>query len=92
MEMQQQVKNSITTQKTMSKAYQHSLCAGKHSNLSHEHHTHALQALSDGHAVPYSQTLRIVTHEGDGHPIMEPMETRKHPGYIRNELGGTFTS
>lgn len=92
MEMQQQVSNSLTTQKMMSNKYHQSLSEGKHQSINPNTHRYAMQALSNGKCVPYEHTLRIVTHEGDGHPVQESMETRKHPGYIRNELGGTFTS
>jgi len=54
-------------------------------------HAHALQSFSNGAGVPYSSTLRVVVHEGDrGSGPMT--DTRKAPGYIRNELGGMFTS
>mmetsp|Transcript_17097 Transcript_17097/g.51297 ORF Transcript_17097/g.51297 Transcript_17097/m.51297 type:complete len:90 (-) Transcript_17097:852-1121(-) len=56
-------------------------------------HTRALQILSNGSLeVPYSETLRMVTVEGDKQPLMPARVTQKHPGYTRNQLGAPFTS
>jgi len=55
-------------------------------------HHQGLQRLSNGEAVPYSETLRIVQHEGSRAPRVMSATTRKPPGYIRNESGGMFTS
>lgn len=57
----------------------------------YEHHR-ALQALSNKLDVPYDATLRQVLLEGSRSPILPPKQTRKHPGYIRNESGGLFTT
>jgi hypothetical protein len=51
-----------------------------------------LQRLSNGEAVPYHETLRVVQHEGSRAPRVMSATTRKPPGYIRNESGGMFTS
>lgn len=55
-------------------------------------HTRALQQLSNGRPVLYQETLRCVNHEGSKQPKLPPRVTQKHPGYIRNESGGVFTS
>lgn len=55
-------------------------------------HVRALQALSNGHDVPYEATMRTVLHEGGRPPRLPPRVTQKHVGYIRNESGGFFTS
>ncbi|KAG2496839.1 hypothetical protein HYH03_005244 [Edaphochlamys debaryana] len=56
-------------------------------------HRRAIQALSNGvNNVPYDATLRNVVHEGARQPKLPPRQTQKHPGYIRNESGGFFTS
>ncbi|PNH05703.1 hypothetical protein TSOC_008005 [Tetrabaena socialis] len=55
-------------------------------------HIRALQSLSNGVDVPYEETLRNVVHEGSRMPKLPPRQTQKHPGYIRNESGGFFTS
>ena len=38
------------------------------SNMTMAQHSVALQALSNGHAVPYPASLRVVVHEGDHAP------------------------
>ena len=50
-------------------------------------HRQALQAMSNGEPVAYSQTLRVVTHEGNREPSSEATVTRKHPGFIRCVAG-----
>ena len=55
-------------------------------------HAYALQALSNGQPVAYQDTLRVVNVEGSRAPRELPPVTRKAPGYIRNQLGGFFTS
>jgi hypothetical protein len=55
-------------------------------------HHKGLQRLSNGEAVPYHETLRVVQHEGSRAPRVMSATTRKPPGYIRNESGGMFTS
>mmetsp|Transcript_19347 Transcript_19347/g.23106 ORF Transcript_19347/g.23106 Transcript_19347/m.23106 type:complete len:93 (-) Transcript_19347:481-759(-) len=92
MELFQQVKNSHTTALMASSSYKVNQQLGKTATSTPPEHVNALQKLSNGQTVAYANTLRIVTHEGDRAPVQEPTETRKHPGYIRNELGGTFTS
>ena len=52
----------------------------------------ALQTLSNGENPPYDNTLRIVEHSGSRASHTEAYKTRKHPGYIRNQFGGYFTS
>jgi hypothetical protein len=49
-----------------------------------------VQDFTNGHSVSYGSTLRIVTHDEGISSVMT--EVRKAPGYIRNELGGMFTS
>ena len=55
-------------------------------------HVRALQTLSNGENPPYDNTLRIVEHSGSRASHTEAYKTRKHPGYIRNQFGGYFTS
>jgi hypothetical protein len=55
-------------------------------------HAKALQYLSNGYNVPYSDTLRLVTVEGSREPLLAARQSQKQPGYIRNESGGVFTS
>ena len=62
------------------------------SNMTVQQHAAALQAMSNGHAVPYPASLRIVVHEGDRAPQGEAKEEKKAPGFVRNESGGFFTS
>ena len=62
------------------------------SNMTVQQHAAALQAMSNGHAVPYPATLRVVVHEGDRAPQGEAKEEKKAPGFVRNESGGFFTS
>jgi len=50
------------------------------------------QSFSNGAPVPYSSTLRHVVHEGDRGNGTPNLDATKPPGYIRNELGGMFTS
>ncbi|GLC52519.1 hypothetical protein PLESTB_000638700 [Pleodorina starrii] len=64
----------------------------KAEDKSEPQHIRALQGLSNGAEVPYDATLRTVTHEGSRTPKLPPRQTQKHPGYIRNESGGFFTS
>ncbi|GBG68643.1 hypothetical protein CBR_g3184 [Chara braunii] len=55
-------------------------------------HRYHLQKLSNGNInEPYPDTLVVLKHEGDRGPLQEEHQTRKHPGYIRNEFGGFFT-
>ena len=51
-------------------------------------------SLRAGEPVPYGSTFRVVTHTFNvgRAPFGEPQVMRKHPGYIRNEKGGFFTS
>ena len=58
------------------------------SNMTVQQHAAALQAMSNGHAVPYPATLRVVVHEGDRAPQGEAKEEKKAPGFVRNESGG----
>lgn len=88
MELTQQVKNYSATLRN-SKPSGPSLKKEDKSELTH---TQALQSLSNGQNVPYQNTLRVVTVEGSPVPVMPPKQTLKHPGYIRNESGGLFTS
>jgi hypothetical protein len=62
------------------------------SNMTVQQHAAALQAMSNGHAVPYPASLRVVVHEGDRAPQGEAKEEKKAPGFVRNESGGFFTS
>lgn len=66
--------------------------AGKGSTMPVMMHRANLQAFTNGADVPYPASLRVVTHDGDRVPMQEEQQTRKHPGYIRNEFGGFFTS
>ncbi|WZN65164.1 hypothetical protein HKI87_11g67210 [Chloropicon roscoffensis] len=88
MDLHQQVKNSLATlenAKVKKRQFQAE-------NLNEPQHRHAMQGLSDGTFTSYQQTLRIVEHSGDRASWSEKLQTRKHPGYIRNEFGGFFTS
>jgi len=64
----------------------------KGSSASEQQHHRSLQALANGLDVPYQTTLRNVQHDGGRAPLLPPRVTQKHPGYIRNESGGVFTS
>lgn len=55
-------------------------------------HKAALQALVNGKPVTYSDTLRMIKAQGSRAPPQPPPVTRLPPGYIRNQLGGFFTS
>lgn len=55
-------------------------------------HRSALQALSNDKVVSYADTLRIVECEGSRSPKLAARVTLKHPGFIRNESGGCFTT
>mmetsp|Transcript_25478 Transcript_25478/g.87285 ORF Transcript_25478/g.87285 Transcript_25478/m.87285 type:complete len:93 (-) Transcript_25478:209-487(-) len=92
MDLQQQVKNSMSTQKMMSAKTKVQAMAGKATNMTFSEHRSNLQALTNGLDVPYPATLRVVTHDGDRAPMQEEQQTRKHPGYIRNDFGGFFVS
>lgn len=56
-----------------------------------EHHQ-ALQRLSNGQSTSYHDTLRIVNHHCTKFPRLDLTPRHKAPGYIRNQLGGFFTS
>ena len=55
-------------------------------------HVQSLQQLSNGAAVPYQETLRVVSHEGSRAPRQVYKQSQKHPSCSRNDLGGMFTS
>eukprot|EP00892_Ulva_mutabilis_P001756 jgi/Ulvmu1/11581/UM079_0025.1 len=55
-------------------------------------HRDALQKLSNGRPLAYGATLRCVKCEGSRAPPQATPVTRQPPGYIRNQLGGYFTS
>mmetsp|Transcript_14452 Transcript_14452/g.30915 ORF Transcript_14452/g.30915 Transcript_14452/m.30915 type:complete len:91 (+) Transcript_14452:129-401(+) len=88
-DLQQQVKNSTVTAQQMSEAFQRKKMLGISGTKKYSHCT-ALQDFTNGEPVPYSKTLRIVVHDESVSHVMT--EVRKAPGYIRNELGGMFTS
>eukprot|EP00197_Chlamydomonas_leiostraca_P002390 CAMPEP_0202859212 /NCGR_PEP_ID=MMETSP1391-20130828/1430_1 /ASSEMBLY_ACC=CAM_ASM_000867 /TAXON_ID=1034604 /ORGANISM="Chlamydomonas leiostraca, Strain SAG 11-49" /LENGTH=89 /DNA_ID=CAMNT_0049538229 /DNA_START=119 /DNA_END=388 /DNA_ORIENTATION=+ len=89
MELTQQVKNFEATIRHSQKT-RPTLKKEDKSLFTHEK---ALQALANGvDAVPYQATMRVVAHDGSRAPKLPPRTTRKHPGYIRNESGGLFTS
>lgn len=88
MELTQQIKNFEATLRHAQKT-KPSLKAEDKSLYTHEK---ALQALANGADVPYEATMRTVVHDGARAPKLPPRTTRKHPGYIRNETGGLFTS
>eukprot|EP00798_Chlamydomonas_sp_ICE-L_P008358 gene8358-3438_t len=88
MELTQQVKNHKATL-GHSRPNQPKFNKEDHNEDSHRR---GLQSLSNGNDVPYQQTLRQVTCEGSPVPVQPPKQTLKHPGYIRNESGGLFTS
>lgn len=50
------------------------------------------QVLSNGKPVGYDNTLKVVEHEAGKMPRLPPKQTNKHKGFIRNALGGFFTS
>ena len=56
-------------------------------------HRDALQALSNGLAVPYAATLRTVVCDGARAPARAAAPQRQRPpGYCRNAAGGFYTS
>lgn len=67
-------------------------CLARHSTVAPCLTPNESPFLSAAFAVPYQATLRTVTHDGSPAPLLPPRTTRKHPGYIRNEMGGLFTS
>mmetsp|Transcript_30275 Transcript_30275/g.55306 ORF Transcript_30275/g.55306 Transcript_30275/m.55306 type:complete len:88 (-) Transcript_30275:300-563(-) len=87
MELTQQVKNYIATS-TLSKP----LPVLKDEDKGEYAHYKSLQALSNEENPKFKDTLRIVSHDGSRSPKVAPKTTQKHPGYIRNESGGYFTS
>lgn len=89
MELTQQVKNFYSTLSHSNRKKPTFKAEDKHEGQ----HCRALQALTNGvMEVPYEATLRAVQHEGGRAPKLPPRQTQKHPGYIRNESGGFFTS
>ena len=62
------------------------------SNMTVRQHAAALQAMSNGHAVPYPATLRVVVHEGDRAPQGEAKEEKKAPGSFATSPAAFFTS
>mmetsp|Transcript_40125 Transcript_40125/g.55746 ORF Transcript_40125/g.55746 Transcript_40125/m.55746 type:complete len:92 (-) Transcript_40125:155-430(-) len=89
-ELIQQVKNSLVTTQNMSSSFLRRKDLGQTQTQTAGKHATALQDFSNGAGIPYNYTLRVVTHESDSGGVMT--DTRKAPGYIRNELGGMFTS
>mmetsp|Transcript_59064 Transcript_59064/g.188633 ORF Transcript_59064/g.188633 Transcript_59064/m.188633 type:complete len:88 (-) Transcript_59064:101-364(-) len=87
MDLTQQVKNSLATI-AMSKPSK----KGGLISQAPPSHRGALQQLSNQRPVAYSSTLLKVEHFEHTGPVQEEQQTRKHPGYIRNEFGGFFTS
>ena len=55
-------------------------------------HRQALQRLSNGQSISYDDTLRVVNHHCTKFPRTDFTPQHKAPGYIRNQLGGFFTS
>ncbi|KAK9869008.1 hypothetical protein WJX84_010101 [Apatococcus fuscideae] len=55
-------------------------------------HKAALQALSNQKQPSYASTLRLVNHRCTKFPLQPPSNMHLAPGYIRNEMGGFFTS
>ncbi|PNW83899.1 hypothetical protein CHLRE_04g216203v5 [Chlamydomonas reinhardtii] len=87
MDLKQQVKNyTMTIRNTRPPTMI------KEQDKSEFSHFRALQVLANGDEVPYEATLRNVIHDGARQPKLPPRQTQKHPGYIRNESGGFFTS
>ncbi|WIA07920.1 hypothetical protein OEZ85_007398 [Tetradesmus obliquus] len=88
MDLQQQVNNFEATIRQLT----HKQVVPGKADKKPDSHEHALQAYSNGQAVPYSYTLRVVQHEGARATRVQSAKTQKPPGYIRNESGGMFTS
>jgi len=88
MDLTQQVKNYQATLRHS----QRQQPTFKEQDKTETDHGKALQALANGIDVKYQSTLRVVQHEGSRGPHLPPKQTQKHPGFIRNELGGTFTA
>ncbi|KAL3135352.1 hypothetical protein ABBQ32_007542 [Trebouxia sp. C0010 RCD-2024] len=88
MDLKQQVKNSYATERYMKPTKP---VAGQQTCTMPEHRQ-ALQRLSNGQRIPYDDTLRIVNHHCTKFPRQDFTPQHKAPGYIRNQLGGFFTS
>ena len=88
MDLHQQVKNSLATLENARVTHKKYV----QQSVDETFHRTAMQSMSDGSFTPYQTTLRIIEHSGDRASWSEKLQTRKHPGYIRNEFGGFFTS
>ncbi|DBA71545.1 hypothetical protein WJX79_004795 [Trebouxia sp. C0005] len=88
MDLKQQVKNSYATEEYMKPTRP---ASGEQNCTIPEHHQ-ALQRLSNGQSASYHDTLRIVNHHCTKFPRQDLTPRHKAPGYIRNQLGGFFTS
>eukprot|EP00899_Mesostigma_viride_P020520 jgi/Mesvir1/2846/Mv13932-RA.1 len=99
MDIKTQMKNAAATQKYFTSTMKNSqpMSPGKPMSAKEAaevaEHQKNLQELSNGNTnIPYSKTLRIVSHEGAPANESPGGTNRLHPGYIRNAMGGFFTS